>query len=41
MLKAGGKDTVEIMERPGVKPKVVNAIESFNERGAAFSTLGW
>jgi benzoate 4-monooxygenase len=41
MLKAGGKDAVEIMERPGARPKVVNAIESFNKRGAAFAALGW
>lgn len=41
MLKAGGKDTVAIRERPGAKPKIVNAIESFNKRGAAFAALGW
>jgi benzoate 4-monooxygenase len=41
MLKTGGKDTVEIMEQLGEKPKAVNAIESFNKRGAAFAALGW
>lgn len=40
-LKVGGKDTVKIMERPGAKPKLVYAIDSFNKRGAAYATLGW
>ena len=40
VLKAGRGDSIEIMEHQEIKPTVVNAIDSFNRRGAAFAALG-